>query len=66
MAILGVLVVNGFVLALAIAYSLRGDLRLVEGFKREPFPKIELRRDGSASRQPLTGVPEIIAIASDP
>jgi hypothetical protein len=48
MAILGVLVVNGFVLALAIAYSLRGDLRLVEGFKREPFPKIELRRDGSA------------------
>ena len=41
------------------------DLILVEGFKREPFPKIELRREGSASRQPLTGVPEIIAVASD-
>lgn len=41
------------------------DLILVEGFKREPFPKIELRRDGSASRQPLTGVPEIVAVASD-
>jgi molybdopterin-guanine dinucleotide biosynthesis protein B len=41
------------------------DLILVEGFKREPFPKIELRREGSASRQPLTGVPEIVAVASD-
>ena len=29
------------------------DLILVEGFKREPFPKIEIRRDGGASRQPL-------------
>ena len=41
------------------------DLIFVEGFKREPFPKIELRRDGSASRRPLTGVPKIIAVASD-
>jgi molybdopterin-guanine dinucleotide biosynthesis protein B len=40
-------------------------LILVEGFKREPFPKIELRREGSASRQPLTGVLEIVAVASD-
>jgi molybdopterin-guanine dinucleotide biosynthesis protein B len=41
------------------------DLILVEGFKHESFPKIELRRDGSASRQPLTGVLEIVAVASD-
>src|SRR5262249_25768041 len=41
------------------------DLGLVEGFKREPFPKIELRREGSASRKPLTGVPGIVAVASD-
>jgi molybdopterin-guanine dinucleotide biosynthesis adapter protein len=41
------------------------DLILVEGFKHESFPKIELRREGSASRQPLAGVPEIVAVASD-
>src|SRR4029078_3645491 len=42
------------------------DLVLIEGYKREPFPKIEIRRDGGASRQPLAGsAPQIVAIASD-
>ena len=42
------------------------DLVLVEGFKRETFPKIEIRRDGAASREPLHGrYLEIVAIASD-
>jgi molybdopterin-guanine dinucleotide biosynthesis protein B len=42
------------------------DLVLVEGFKREVFPKIEIRRDGAASREPLHGnFPRIVAIASD-
>jgi molybdopterin-guanine dinucleotide biosynthesis adapter protein len=42
------------------------DLVLIEGYKREPFPKIEIRRDGGASRQPLgERAPQIVAIASD-
>jgi len=42
------------------------DLVLVEGYKREAFPKIEIRRDGAASREPLqTSFPQIVAIASD-
>lgn len=42
------------------------DLVLVEGFKREAFPKIEIRRDGATSREPLHGqFPQIVAIASD-
>jgi molybdopterin-guanine dinucleotide biosynthesis protein B len=42
------------------------DLILIEGYKREPFPKIEIRRDGAASRQPLAeSSPQIVAIASD-
>ena len=42
------------------------DLVLVEGYKREPYPKIEIRRDGSRSREPLAGsAPDIVAIASD-
>ena len=42
------------------------DLVLVEGFKREAFPKIEIRRDGAASREPLHGdFPQVVAIASD-
>jgi molybdopterin-guanine dinucleotide biosynthesis adapter protein len=42
------------------------DLVLVEGYKRESFPKIEIRRDSGASRQPLDGVsPQIVALASD-
>jgi molybdopterin-guanine dinucleotide biosynthesis protein B len=39
---------------------------LIEGYKREPFPKIEIRRDGAASREPLQGsFPQVVAIASD-
>jgi molybdopterin-guanine dinucleotide biosynthesis protein B len=41
------------------------DLVLVEGFKRESFPKIELRKDGATSRQPLADISDIVAIASD-
>jgi molybdopterin-guanine dinucleotide biosynthesis adapter protein len=42
------------------------DLILIEGYKREPLPKIEIRRDGAASRQPLAeSSPQIVAIASD-
>lgn len=42
------------------------DLVLVEGFKRENFAKIEIRREGAASRAPLSGTfPGIVAIASD-
>lgn len=41
------------------------DLVLVEGFKRESFPKIELRKDGASSRQPLADISGIVAIASD-
>ena len=39
---------------------------LVEGYKREAFPKIEIRRDGAASRDPLSAeCPQVVAIASD-
>ncbi|MEZ5827092.1 MAG: molybdopterin-guanine dinucleotide biosynthesis protein B [Hyphomicrobiales bacterium] len=42
------------------------DLVLVEGYKREAFPKIEIRREGAASRDPLSAeFPEVVAIASD-
>jgi molybdopterin-guanine dinucleotide biosynthesis protein B len=42
------------------------DLVLVEGFKREAFSKIEIRREGATSREPLSGsFPGIVAIASD-
>jgi molybdopterin-guanine dinucleotide biosynthesis protein B len=42
------------------------DLVLVEGFKREDLPKIEIRRDGAVSREPMHGrYPQIVAIASD-
>jgi molybdopterin-guanine dinucleotide biosynthesis adapter protein len=49
-----------------LAYAGSCDLVLIEGYKREPFPKIEIRRDGAASREPLQGsFPQIVAIASD-
>jgi len=49
-----------------LAYAGPCDLVLVEGFKREAFPKIEIRREGGASREPLHGTfPEIVAVASD-
>ena len=53
-------------LADILFYAGKCDLVLVEGYKREKFPKIEIRRDGAASREPLQGSsPEIVAIASD-
>jgi molybdopterin-guanine dinucleotide biosynthesis protein B len=49
-----------------LAYAGKCDLVLVEGYKRESFPKIEIRREGAASREPLQGsFPHIVAIASD-
>jgi len=49
-----------------LAYAGPCDLVLVEGYKREAFPKIEIRRDGASSREPLHGnFPQIVAIASD-
>jgi molybdopterin-guanine dinucleotide biosynthesis protein B len=42
------------------------DLVLVEGYKRDAYPKIEIRREGAASREPLIGdFPQVMAIASD-
>ena len=42
------------------------DLVLIEGFKREDFPKIEIRKEGARSRNPLGGEsPGVVAIASD-
>ena len=53
-------------LADILGYAGPCDLVLVEGYKRENFPKIEIRRDGAASREPLQGsCSEIVAIASD-
>jgi molybdopterin-guanine dinucleotide biosynthesis protein B len=42
------------------------DLVLIEGYKREPVPKIEARRLESANREPLAPTdPYIAAIAAD-
>jgi molybdopterin-guanine dinucleotide biosynthesis protein B len=42
------------------------DLIVVEGYKRELFPKLEIRRDAAASRKALTSaIPQVVAIASD-
>ncbi|PTM95184.1 molybdopterin-guanine dinucleotide biosynthesis protein B [Mycoplana dimorpha] len=42
------------------------DLVLIEGYKREPIPKIEARRLESANRAPLAPQdPHIVAIAAD-
>jgi molybdopterin-guanine dinucleotide biosynthesis adapter protein len=49
-----------------LAYAGPCDLVLVEGFKREDFPKIEIRRDGATSRESIADkFPGIVAIASD-
>ncbi|HSD92681.1 MAG TPA: molybdopterin-guanine dinucleotide biosynthesis protein B [Methyloceanibacter sp.] len=49
-----------------LAYAGPCDLVLVEGFKREAFPKIEIRKEGATSREALRGrFPQIVAIASD-
>ncbi|MGZ9722604.1 molybdopterin-guanine dinucleotide biosynthesis protein B [Rhizobium miluonense] len=42
------------------------DLVLIEGYKREPIPKIEARRLEAAQREPLAPHdPHIVAIAAD-
>lgn len=42
------------------------DLILIEGYKREPIPKIEARRLESTNREPLApSDPHIVAIAAD-
>ena len=42
------------------------DLVLIEGYKREPIPKIEARRQESVNREPLAPTdPHIVAIAAD-
>jgi molybdopterin-guanine dinucleotide biosynthesis protein B len=42
------------------------DLVLIEGYKREPIPKIEARRLDAKNREPLAPTdPHIIAIAAD-
>ncbi|WP_416796929.1 molybdopterin-guanine dinucleotide biosynthesis protein B [Ciceribacter azotifigens] len=42
------------------------DLVLIEGYKREPIPKIEARRLEAKSREPLAPTdPHIVAIAAD-
>jgi len=42
------------------------DLVVIEGFKNDTFPKLEIRRNGAASREPLVSiVPQVVAIASD-
>ncbi|MDX3925359.1 MAG: molybdopterin-guanine dinucleotide biosynthesis protein B [Shinella sp.] len=42
------------------------DLVLIEGYKREPIPKIEARRRDAAKRDPLAaGDPHIVAVAAD-
>jgi molybdopterin-guanine dinucleotide biosynthesis adapter protein len=42
------------------------DLVLVEGFKRDPIPKIELRRTAARDTAPLgADVPGIVAVAAD-
>ncbi len=42
------------------------DLVLVEGYKKEPFPKIEVRRAGAVNSEPIAAQDHhIMAIASD-
>lgn len=41
------------------------DLLLVEGFKHEPYPKIELRRSALGNPPLYPNDPDIIAVASD-
>ena len=41
------------------------DLVLVEGFKREPIPKLEIHRQANAKPLLFTQDPHIIAIATD-
>ena len=42
------------------------DVIVVEGFKNEMFPKLEVRRDGATSRESLISkIPQVVAVASD-
>ena len=42
------------------------DLVVIGGFKDQSFPKLEIRRDGAASREPLARqISHVVAIASD-
>ncbi|AHE99107.1 molybdopterin-guanine dinucleotide biosynthesis protein B [Thioalkalivibrio paradoxus] len=43
----------------------RADLILVEGFKREPIPKVEIHRPALGKPLLCTGDPNIIAVATD-
>ncbi|TVP93078.1 MAG: molybdopterin-guanine dinucleotide biosynthesis protein B [Thioalkalivibrio sp.] len=43
----------------------RADLILVEGFKREPIPKIEIHRPALGKPLLCTGDPHIVAVATD-
>jgi molybdopterin-guanine dinucleotide biosynthesis protein B len=53
-------------LADVIAWLDPCDLVIVEGYKRSPIPKIEVRRSAAVSREPLLGKsPNVIAIAAD-
>jgi molybdopterin-guanine dinucleotide biosynthesis protein B len=53
-------------LAEVIARLSPADLIIVEGYKGEPIPKIEVRRRQSASHEPLAeSDPLVIAIAAD-
>jgi molybdopterin-guanine dinucleotide biosynthesis protein MobB len=51
--------------ALAVLDPSRLDLVMVEGFKAEPFPKIELHRAGLRKPLLFPGDPNIVAIATD-
>jgi molybdopterin-guanine dinucleotide biosynthesis protein B len=53
-------------LAEVIAWLDPCDLVIVEGYKRSPIPKIEVRRSAAASRESLAEKsPNVIAIAAD-
>lgn len=53
-------------LAEVIARLAPCDLVLVEGYKQEPHPKIEVRRLTARETRPLAGsVPNVLAIAAD-
>lgn len=49
-----------------VPYAAPCDLVLVEGYKSDTFPKIEIRREGAMSREPLSEkFGGVVAIASD-
>jgi molybdopterin-guanine dinucleotide biosynthesis adapter protein len=52
-------------LADLLAHMTPVDLLIVEGFKREPFPKLEVHRPSLGKPLLHPGDPDIVAIASD-